>query len=76
MEEDNHLVGLDIIDNEPDYSKSIEENNKVLIYLAGDGRRYFSANFTIFNPVKILNKDDGIYKYFDFLCRNKKYKEI
>jgi len=30
MEEDNHLVGLDIIDNEPDYFKSIEENNKAL----------------------------------------------
>ena len=30
MEEEDDLIGLDIIDNEPDYSKSIEENNKAL----------------------------------------------
>ncbi|PTV92981.1 hypothetical protein C8C76_1593 [Halanaerobium saccharolyticum] len=30
MEEEDDLIGLDIIDNEPDYSKSIEENNKKL----------------------------------------------
>jgi hypothetical protein len=30
MEEEDDLIGLDIIDNEPDYSKSIEENNKIL----------------------------------------------
>ncbi|SDL01285.1 hypothetical protein [Halanaerobium congolense] len=28
--EENELIGLDIIDNEPDYSESIEENNKAL----------------------------------------------
>jgi hypothetical protein len=30
MEEKDQIIGLDIIDNEPDYSKSIEENNKEL----------------------------------------------
>jgi len=30
MEEDDQIIGLDIIDNKPDYSKSIEENNKAL----------------------------------------------
>ncbi|PUU87661.1 hypothetical protein [Halanaerobium sp.] len=30
MEEDGQVIGLDIIDNKPDYSKSIEENNKAL----------------------------------------------
>jgi hypothetical protein len=30
MEEDDEIVGLDIIDNTPDYSKSLEENNKAL----------------------------------------------
>jgi hypothetical protein len=47
-----------------------------LIYSAGDGRRYFSANFTIFNPVKISNKDDGIYKYFDFYVEIKNIKKF
>jgi len=30
MEEDDQIIGLDIIDNKPDYSKSIEENNEAL----------------------------------------------
>lgn len=30
MEEDNKIIGLDIIENKPDYSNSIEENNKSL----------------------------------------------
>lgn len=30
MEEDDQIIGLDIIENEPDYSKSIEENSESL----------------------------------------------
>jgi hypothetical protein len=30
MKKDEQIIGLDIIDNKPDYSKSIAENNKAL----------------------------------------------